>query len=102
MSYPTDLLREIAARVIADNPKYLNMKENQEDANGLRFCLDMYCSLPGRDGALWRQVMCLLAKDYPGLVDRTPSPDNVLKRGREVKKATKENGLVRPAIRQVV
>lgn len=95
--YSTEQLRTLATRVLIDNPKFMNM-DGGADANGLNFFIDVCCELPGRDGALWKQVRHFIAVNMPGLLDRTPSPDNILRRGREVKEMVKQRGLQQPPL----
>jgi len=100
--YTGDQLRDICRRVIIANPKYMNMKENGSEANSLYFWLDCCCELPGRDGALMRQLRHSLAMTAPGLLDRVPPPATFERRGREVKEETKAKGLVQPALNRTL
>lgn len=94
-NYSTEQLRELASRVLIDNPKYMDMGG---EANGLAFFIDVCCELPGLDGAKWRQLRHWIALNAPGLLDRTPSPDNILRRGREVKELVRQKGLQQPPL----
>lgn len=100
--YTGDQLRDICRKIIVNNPKYMDMKENAEDANSLYFWLDCCGELPGRDGALMRQLRIWLATNASGLLDRIPPPATFERRGREVKKETKDRGLQQPALKQTI
>lgn len=97
--YSTDQLRELAARMMADNPDYLDM----DKVGGMRWFLAL-CTRLGdgehldENGKAWLEVWQFIARNHPGLIDRTPSPDNLLKRGRDVRKDMREKGWVRPPI----
>lgn len=103
-NYPTDLLKEIARQVFIEDPKFLKLgqKDAPDDVNGRTMDIEMCCRLPGRDGAYWRQVRHFIAITCPGLLDRTPSPDNHLRRGREVREEMEKQELVRPALSQTL
>jgi len=103
-NYPTDLLKEIARQVFIEDPKFLKLgqKDASDDVNGRTMDIEMCCRLPGRDGAYWRQVRHFIATNCPGLLDRTPSPDNHLRRGREVREEMEKQELVQPALNQTL
>ena len=94
------MLREIAKQVFIENPRFLKLGDDDApgDINGRTMDLEMLCRLPGRDGALWRQLRHWVALNAPGLFERAPSPDNNLRRGREVREEMRKLGQVRPAI----
>jgi len=99
-NYNTDLLREIAKKVMIENPQFLKLGDDNapSDINGRTMDLEMLCHLPGRDGALWRQLRHWVAVNAPGLFDRSPSPDNNLRRGREVREELRKLGQVQPTL----
>jgi hypothetical protein len=97
-SYSTKECTDIAKKVIINNPKYMNMKDNQDDANSLYFWLDCCSELPGRDGALVRQMRHWLALNAPGLLDRIPPPATFERRGREVKQELRDNQQIQPGL----
>lgn len=100
----SEQLREIAKHVFIENPAYLKLGEDgaPSDINGRTMDLEMLCRLPGRDGALWRQLRTWVAVNAPGLFDRSPSPDNNLRRAREVKQEMRAQHQVQPALHQTI
>lgn len=94
-AYSTEQLKALARSVIINNPKYMKM-DGGPDANGLNFFIDVCCELPLATGAQWKAIRHWIAVNAPGLLDRTPSPDNILRRGREVREEVKKSGGIRP------
>lgn len=99
--YTNDIIREAARKVLIEDPKFLKLgdKDAPEDVNGRTMDLEVLCNLPGRDGALMRQLRHWVAENAPGLFDRLPSPDSTLRRGREIREEMEKLGLVRPALK---
>jgi len=98
--YTNDIVREAARRVLIESPQFLKLGADDapQEVNGRTMDLEVLCNLPGRDGALWRQLRYWVAVNAPGLFERSPSPDSTLRRGREIRQEMEEQGLVRPAI----
>lgn len=95
--YPTEYMIAVAKKVLIEHPRYMDM-DGSEDANGFDLMLLMYSNLGGLEGAQWRQVHNFIAVNFPSLVEKTPSPDTVLRRCREVKKDCKDNALLCPVM----
>lgn len=102
MSFTTDDVTNAAKRVMIEQPKFLKMgkPDAPSDVNGRNLDIEILCAMPGQLGAHWRQVRHFVAMNCPGLFERSPSPDNTLRRGREVREALQKNGQVQPALTQ--
>ena len=98
--YSSETIREAARKVFIEQPKFLQLGNDDapDDVNGRTMDLEILCNLPGIDGAHWRQLRHWVALNAPGLFDRSPSPDNTLRRGREVREEMKESGQVQPVV----
>lgn len=99
-NYTDDQITEAAKRAFIENPNLLKIgdKNRPADVNGRTLDFAMLCNLPGRDGALWKQVRVWMAVNMPGLIERSPSPDGTLRAGRKVREQMQKNGQVQPAL----
>jgi hypothetical protein len=93
-NFTSDQLRQLAARAIIANPQFRQM----DGENGLHLQFAIYRELPGLTGAQWKKVSHFIATECPGLLDRTPPAENVLRRAREVRQTARERQQVQPAL----
>lgn len=99
-NYNDDQITKAAKQAFIDNPRMLKIGDldRPSDVNGRTLDFEILCNLPGRDGALWRQVRVWMAVNTPGLLERSPSPDHTLRAGRKVREKMKENGQIQPVL----
>jgi hypothetical protein len=99
-NYTDDQITEAAKRAFIDNPLLLKIGKPDcpKDVNGRVLDMEILCNLTGLRGAQWRQVRHFIAVNFPGLIEESPSPDNNLRRGREVRESMRKNNQVRPAL----
>ena len=98
--FTSEEIRIAAKKVLIEQPKFLKLgdKDAASDVNGRTFDFEILCELPGIVGARWKKVRCFMAMECPGLLDASPSPDNNLRRGREVQEEMREKEQVRPTL----
>lgn len=98
--YTKDIVDQAVKKLYIEDPKFLKLGQDDcpEDVNGRTTDLEILCNLPGRDGALWRQLRHWVALNAPGLFERSPSPDFTLRCGRAVREDMRKQGLVSPPV----
>lgn len=99
-NYSSETIRDAARRVLIEKPDFgkLGKDDAPDDVNGRTLDLEILCQLPGRDAALCRQLRHWIALNMPGLIERLPSPDNTLRRFREVRDEMEAKGQLQPTI----